>query len=72
MKGDMLMNNLTHLFHVGQKVRCNMDGIFWDGTVKETYPDHIIVDVPHLSDHCWYEEGFNLDTIYPVYNFEGV
>ena len=41
-----------------------------DGTVKETYPDHIIVDVPDISDHCYYEEGFNADCVYPDYNFK--
>lgn len=72
------MSNLTHLFHVGQKVKTRWQESWeakprwYDGTVKETYKDHIIVDVPMISDHCWYEEGFNLDTIYPVYNFEGV
>lgn len=64
------MANLTHLFHVGQKVKCNFDGKFYDGTVKETYPDHIIVDVPDISDHCWFEEGFNIGDVYPDYNFE--
>lgn len=38
------MSDLTHLFKVGQKVRCDMDGTFYNGTVKETYTDHIIVD----------------------------
>lgn len=63
------MANLTHLFHVGQKVKCNLDGKFYDGTVKGTYPDHIIVDVPDISDHCWFEEGFNIGDVYPDYNF---
>ena len=31
------MSNLTHLFSVGQKVRCNMDGTFYRGTVTETH-----------------------------------
>jgi hypothetical protein len=63
------MANLTHLFKVGQKVKWNCDGEILDGTVKETYDDHIIVDVPEMSDHCYFEEGFNLDTLYPDYNF---
>ena len=69
------MANLTHLFKIGQKVRVkDGDGYFekvhWmDGTVKETYEDHIIIDIPEISDHCWFEEGFNLDTVYPEYNF---
>ena len=40
------MANLTHLFKPGQKVCCKMDGTFFKGTVKETAPDHIIVDIP--------------------------
>ena len=63
------MANLTHLFHVGQKVKCNFDGKFYDGVVKETYVDHIIVDVPDISDHCWFEEGLNIGDVYPDYNF---
>ena len=46
------MSNLTHLFSVGQEVRCNFDGSFHKGTVKETYEDHIIIDVPEISAHC--------------------
>lgn len=63
------MANLKHLFKENQKVRCNMDGKFYNGIVKETYTDHIIVDVPDISDHCYFEEGFNLDCVYPDYNF---
>lgn len=36
------MSNLTHLFRVGQVVRCRFDNDFCMGTVKETYPNHII------------------------------
>lgn len=63
------MSNLTHLFKIGQNVRCNMDGTFYNGTVKEIYTDHIIVDIPEISDHCWFEEGFNMNCVYPEYNF---
>lgn len=63
------MSDLTHLFKTGQKVKCNFDGKFYSGTVKETYSDHIIVDVPDISDHCYFEKGFNLDSVYPEYNF---
>ena len=63
------MANLMHLFKVGQKVRCNMDGKFYNGTIQETYTDHIIIDIPEISDHCYFEEGFNLDYVYPDYNF---
>ena len=64
------MSNLTHLFKVNQKVKCKLDGKFYNGTVKETYADHIIIDVPEISDHCYFEEGFNMDCVYPEYNFE--
>lgn len=63
------MANLTYLFHVGQKIKCNFGGKFYKGTVKETYPDHIIVDVPEISDHCWFEEGFNIGDVYSDYIF---
>ena len=64
-----IMSNLTRLFKVGQKVKCSMDGKLHSGTVKETYTDHIIVDVPGISNHCWFENGFNMDCVYPDYNF---
>ena len=31
--------------------------------------DHIIVDIPEISVHCYFEEGFNMDCVYPDYNF---
>lgn len=49
------MSNLTHLFSVGQKVRCNTD--------------HIIIDIPEVSNHCWFENDFNIGDVYPEYNF---
>lgn len=64
------MSDLTHLFKIGQKVKCNFDGNLHSGTVKETYTDHIIVDVADISDHCWFEEGFNIGDVYPDYNFK--
>ena len=62
------MSNLTHLFKIGQIVKCKLDNNYYTGTVKETYPDHIIVDVPEVSDHCWFENGFNMDCVRPVYD----
>ena len=64
------MSDLTHLFSVGQKVRCKIDDVFYNGTVKETYTDHIIVDIPDISDHCWFENDFNIGDVYPEYNFK--
>ena len=63
------MADLTHLFAVGQKVRCNLDGDFYKGTIRETAADHIIVDVPGISNHCWFENEINIDCVYPEYNF---
>lgn len=63
------MSDLTHLFKVGQKVAVKMDTDFFAGTVKETYEDHIIVDVPEISDHCYFERGLNLGDVYPECNF---
>lgn len=58
------MADLTHIFKIGQKVKCNMDGEIFDGVVKETFEDHIIVDISEISDHCWFEEGVNMDCVY--------
>lgn len=63
------MSNLTHLFKNNQPVKCNMDGKFYNGTVTETYEDHIIVDIPEISNHCWFENGLNIDCVYPICNF---
>ena len=62
------MNNLTHLWKVGQGCYAILDGIKRHGTIKEVFEDHLIVNLPGISDHCWYEEGFNLDTLYPENN----
>lgn len=66
-----MASNLTHIFKVNQPVKCkNPDtGKFYDGVVKETYPDHIIVNVFDVCDHMWYESGINLDCVYPDYCF---
>lgn len=64
------MSKLNHLFTVGQKVKCRMDGELYDGTVVEVYEDHIIVDVPEISSHCWFENGWNIGHVYPEYNFK--
>lgn len=64
------MSDLTHLFSVGEKVRCKVDDSFYNGIVKETYMNHIIVDVPEISDHMWYENGVNIGDVYPENNFE--
>ena len=67
------MANLTHLFKEGQKVRHIINDFegkrCYKGEVKEVFEDHLIVSIPELSDHLWFEEGFNLDTLYPEYNF---
>ena len=63
------MSNLTHLFKVGQEVRCNMDGKFYKGTILETHVDHIIVDIPEVSNHCWFENDLNVGDVYPENNF---
>lgn len=62
------MANLTHLFTPNQKVKCRMDGKLYDGTVTETYEDHIIVNIPEISDHCWFENDLNMDNVFPEYD----
>ena len=42
----------------------------FQGTVKETYQNHIIVDIPEISDHMWFEKGVNIGDVYPENNFE--
>lgn len=61
------MNNLTLIFDIGQKVVCNFDGALLKGTVTQVEPNHIIVDVPKVSDHCMFELGFNMDMVHPSY-----
>ena len=69
------MADLTHLWKIGQKVVWVVDE--WDtvtplrykGTIKEVYPDHVIVDIPDVCDGCFFEQGFNMDTLYPEYDF---
>lgn len=35
------------------------------GVVKTVYDDYLIADIPKISDHCRFEEGFNLQFLYP-------
>lgn len=65
------MANLAHLFKVGQKVRCKNDDFdavkkFEDGIVKEVHEDQIIINLTELDVDMYYEEGFNLDMVYPA------
>lgn len=59
------MSNLTHLFKVGQKVKVVFEDSKFNGIVKETFVDHIIIDVESVSDHCWFDEDM-LDMVYPI------
>lgn len=61
--------NLTHIFEKGQNVKCRTEIGFENGIVKEVYENHIIVDIPSISDHMWYEEGWNIGDVFPDYNF---
>ena len=49
------MADLTHIFKVGQRVKCRMD--------------HVIIDIPDVSNHCWFENDLNIEDVIPVYNF---
>ena len=59
-------------FNVGQKVKyVTNDDPFTPvkehiGTVKAIFEDHMIVDVPDISDHCWFEPDFNLNQLIPI------
>ena len=63
------MNDLTHIWKPGQSVKWHTESGLLEGKVKEVYSDHLIVNIPSVSDHCWFEEGFNLGDLYPDYNF---
>ena len=62
-------SDLTHLFEVGQKVRCKINGKFYKGTVKETYEAYIIVDIPEISSHRMFGHNSDIGKVYPEYNF---
>lgn len=68
------MANLNQLFYINQKLKIkNKDfdlvKIFHNGIVKEVYEDHIIVTNTDLGVDGWYEEGYNIDCLFPIYNF---
>ena len=62
------MSDLSHLFKVGQEVVCLFDGVRYAGTVAETHIDNIIVDIPKVSNHCYFDSDM-LDMVFPAYNF---
>lgn len=55
------MTDLTHLFKIGENVKYVVNDFdekrIYDGTVKEVAADHVLVDIPEISDHMWFEEG---------------
>lgn len=62
------MSDLTHLFTINQNVIVKLDGKLFSGIVTKTASDHIIVNVEGISDHLYFEQNFNMDCVYPVYN----
>ena len=64
------MTNLTHLWKVGQNVRyCEEEfgrKTWLDGVITETHEDHVIATID--GNNYWFEEGLNLDRLYPSYN----
>lgn len=64
------MADLTHLWRVGQLAYYRVGNKLHKGTVKEVYADHLIVDCPDISDHIWFQQGYNLDCLYPDYNIK--
>lgn len=68
------MLNLTHLFKVGEKVKIKIEEfgvpLRWEnGTVKEVHENYIIVNKDKYDVNAYFEEGINLDAVYPIYNF---
>ena len=54
-------------FKVGQKVIWHTDDRVdgkqdYPGTVKSTFDDHILVDIPQFNDHCWFDSS-DLDAL---------
>ncbi len=66
------MSNLLNLFKNGETVKCRLDGKIFVGVVKEIHDNHIIVDVPEISDHCRFENGVNMNCVFPKYNPIGI
>ena len=71
------MADLTHLFKVGQKViyrNNDFDAVKRNipCIVKETHADHIIITDMETNTDLWIEEGFNMDCVFPMYNFQEV
>lgn len=68
------MSDLTHLFKVGQVVLLRDDSFdtlerLISCTVKETASDYIIITDNKTKTDFYIESGFNLDLVYPAYNF---
>lgn len=68
------MSDLSHLFKVGQAVLLRDDSFdalecFMPCTVKETASDYIIITDDKTQTDFYIESGFNLDLVYPAYNF---
>ncbi len=55
-------------FELGQKViwkHYDEHKVFEDeGWVTRIYKDHIIVNIPRVSDHCYFSEDFNMHELY--------
>ncbi len=52
-------------FKIGDKIIWQTETKQYFGTVKEVYNDHLIVNVPDVSDHCWFDKN-NIDTLSKV------
>lgn len=68
------MNDLRKIFAVGDKVKCKNDDFdafekFEDGIVSDVKSDQVTVRLEELDIDMYYMEGFNLDLLYPAYNF---
>lgn len=73
-KEGFRMSDLTRLFKVGQRVFYRNDDFdalekFMPCTVKETASDYIIITDDKTQTDFYIESGFNLDMVYPAYNF---
>lgn len=66
------MSKLLNLFKKGDTVKCRLDSKIYVGVIKEAYENHIIVDIPEISDHCRFENGVNMDCVFPKYNQIGM
>ena len=57
---EVLMRNEADVGFMDGRIRRGANAGYSEGVVKEVHADHLIIDVPNVSDHMWLED-FNAD-----------